>query len=255
MTRSFTLLAATILAISPTAFSQDLPKKIAIIKADDVRGVAKKWSRFFEISEEKGTKVSAGIICDSLQSDKGGYFKWLNELQSSGMVEFWNHGWDHKRWENEDRKELREFSGTGYEHQKRHFEEAQKHMKAVLGIAPNTFGAPFNSTDSDTVKVMAENSDMRLFFCNQGTKLKGKILAPMNLRGEHDGTGKPNFAKFKADYKKDRVTFTAIQFHPGAFQEKHFAEYAKILDFLIAEGWTFVLPSEYITTQNTLKMK
>ncbi len=41
-------------------------------------------------------------------------------------------------------------------------------------------------------------------------------------------------------------SFSAIQFHPNAFSDGHFTEYAKILDFLIAEGWTFMLPAEYV---------
>ncbi len=76
----------------------------------------------------------------------------------------------------------------------------------------------------------------------------------MNPRGEVDGTGKPNFAKFKAEYaQKKQPSFSAIQFHPGYFGDEHFKEYAKILDFLLADGWTFVLPSEYVDAQVPVK--
>ena len=80
----------------------DKPQKIAIIKADDVRGKNAKWDRFFAVSKERGVKVSAGIICNSLQGDKGDYFEWLRKHHASGFVEFWNHGWDHKQWETDD---------------------------------------------------------------------------------------------------------------------------------------------------------
>lgn len=70
----------------------------------------------------------------------------------------------------------------------------------------------------------------------------------MTLRGEHDGTGKPNFDKFKTDYISHKaVKLSAVQFHPGAFAPEHFTEYSKILDFLISEGWTFMLPTEYLS--------
>lgn len=78
--------------------------------------------------------------------------------------------------------------------------------------------------------------------------MKEKTLLPMSLRGEHDGTGKPNFEKFKEDYAKKAgpdLTFAAIQFHPMGFSEKGFQDYAAILDFLKSKGWTFMLPSEY----------
>ncbi len=248
--------AIAVFVTATNAYSQKAPEKIAIIKADDVRGVTASWNRFFAISDKKGVKVSAGIICNSLLEDKKGYYQWLKSYQASGKVEFWNHGWDHKRWKDESLKERREFKGTGYDHQKKHFEDAQNIMKSILGDAPNAFGAPFNSIDANTVKVMNENTDMRLFFCYNAKGLQHKVLAPMALRGEHDGTGKPNFAKFKADYQKKKpLKFAAIQFHPNGFRDKQFVEYTKILDFLIAEGWTFALPSEYVTLQDNIKKK
>ena len=232
------------------------PEKIAIIKADDIRGETEKWDRFFALSKEKGVKVAAGIICDSLQGDKKSYFDWLKHLQSTGWVEFWNHGWDHKRWKKNQGtdKELREFRGTGYTHQKKHFEDAQNRMKEVLGAAPVAFGAPYNAMDKDTVRVFEENTDLRLFFCYGKSKIPGKVPALMNLRGENDGTGKPNFKKFKEQYeKKGNLTFAAIQFHPNGFGEKQLVEYGKIIDFLIAEGWTFMLPREYVDLMDTMK--
>ncbi len=253
MNRLNILIAIAVLAISLPVIAQDKPRRIAIIKADDVRGITPKWDRFFNLSKEKGVKVSAGIICNSLQKDKKGYFNWLNKLKASGSVEFWNHGWDHKRWTTGEKK-VSEFGGSGYAHQKKHFDDSQKLMKKVLGVATVAFGTPYNAVDADTVKVMNQDANMRLFFSYRAQKLKGAVIAPMSLRGESDGTGKPNFQKFKAQYiQKKNISFTAIQFHPNAFSEKHFSEYSKILDFLIAEGWTFMLPAEYVAMADQRK--
>lgn len=239
---------AIMLFLANLSHSQEQPDKVAIIKADDIRGKTEKWDRFFALSKEKGVKVSAGIVCQTLNDEKSDYCDWLNTIKASGNVEFWNHGWDHKRWTTEDGKTLREFSGTGYEHQKRHFDQAQAIMKKVLGAAPVAFGAPYNAIDDDTVKVLNEDAGLLLFFGYRGKPVKNKLLAPMILRGEVDGAGKPSFEKFKDNYlKKKKLSFTAIQFHPNSFKDEHFAEYAKILDFLIAEGWSFSLPSEYLT--------
>lgn len=224
--------------------------KIAIIKADDVRRVQSTWTKFFAISKEKGIKVSAGIICNSLQGENKDYAEWLNEWQSTEEVEFWNHGWDHKRWGGNDKKQTKEFSRSGYEHQKKHFEDAQAAMEKVLGRAPLAFGAPFNAMDSDTDRVLGENKDLRAVFCYRKRGLGGNIPLPMALRGEIDGAGKPNFEKFKAAYdEKQGVMMSAIQFHPAGFSEAQFKEYGKIIDFLKAEGWTFILPSEYVALQ------
>jgi len=247
MNRFNILISIAVLAISLPVIAQGKPKKIAIIKADDVRGITPKWDRFFSLSKEKGVKVSAGIICNSLQNDKKGYFDWLNKHNASGSVEFWNHGWDHKRWTTGENKKISEFGGSGYEHQKKHFDDSQKLMKKVLGVATVAFGTPYNAVDADTVKVMNQDADMCLFFSYKTLKLTRAVIAPMSLRGESDGTGKPNFKKFKTDYgKKKGLSFAAIQFHPNGFQAKHFEEYGKILDFLISEGWTFMLPRDYV---------
>jgi len=224
------------------------PNKIIIIKADDLTGITSHWNRFFTMSKDKGVKVSAGIICNSLEGDKKDYVEWLKELQTSGWVEFWNHGWNHKRWTTDEGRDISEFGGSGYEHQKKHYADARKIMIDVLGITPETFGTPYNAKDTDTIRVMNEDETLRLFFCVSVDGLSNHIVpAPMNLNGEHDGTGKPNFEKFSAHYEqKKNETFAALQFHPNAFSEDHFSEYAKILDLLIADGWRFLLPTEYV---------
>lgn len=37
--------------------------------------------------------------------------------------------------------------------------------------------------------------------------------------------------------------------HLRGFGQAQFREYAKIIDYLQAEGWTFMLPSEYLALQ------
>jgi peptidoglycan/xylan/chitin deacetylase (PgdA/CDA1 family) len=227
---------------------------MVIIKADDVRGPTEKWDRFFALSTNKGVKVSAGIICESLQDEKPAYCAWLKKYQSSGLVEFWNHGWDHKKWEADKGKEVKEFAGSGYAHQKKHYQQSQAIMKKVLGVAPIAFGTPYNASDADTSKVMKEDPNLRLYFCNVGKAHESILSAQMILRGEPDGAGKPDFKKFKADYvSKKKVSFTVLQFHPNNFSDEHFSEYSKILDFMLAEGWTFVLPFEYVAHQEKKK--
>jgi len=69
----------------------------------------------------------------------------------------------------------------------------------------------------------------------------------MIFKGEHDGTGKPNFDKFKADYlSKKEIQFSAIQFHPGYFTKNRLEEFIKIIEFLKLEGWKFILSKDYV---------
>ncbi|RYD51588.1 MAG: DUF2334 domain-containing protein [Verrucomicrobiaceae bacterium] len=227
-------------------------KRIAIIKADDVTGVNPKWERFFKLAEEHGVPVSAGVIGNSFDKQDEKYDEWLKRWEATGKVEFWHHGWDHRRWDEQGQYKS-EFSGSGFDHQRDHLAKTQDAAKAALGKPFIAFGTPFNDMDVDTVKVLNASPELKMFFCRPQSEpakeLKDKILLPMNLQGENDGTGKPNFAKFKEVYEAKKadpsLTFCAFQFHPGAFAEEGFAEFSSIVEYLKAEGWAFMLPAEY----------
>ncbi|MES2658413.1 MAG: DUF2334 domain-containing protein [Verrucomicrobiota bacterium] len=233
-------------------------RRIAIIKADDVTGVHSKWERFFLLAEKHDVPVSAGVIADSFGKQDEKYVEWLKKWEATGKVEFWNHGWDHRRWEEEGQKKS-EFGGSGFEHQRNHLAKVQEAAKSALGKPFIAFGSPFNDMDSDTTKALNEFPELKMVFCRpeaEPTKdLKDKILLPMFLRGEDDGTGKPNFAKFKVEYEKKKadpsLNLCAFQFHPGVFSDQGFTEFVSIIEFLKAEGWTFMLPSDYAKLAGT----
>ena len=80
----FPILLAAGLALPAIAASP----RIAIVKADDVRGPNPKWDRCFEIAIEKDIKVSAGIIANSIEKRGTKYADWLKKWDTSGNVEF-----------------------------------------------------------------------------------------------------------------------------------------------------------------------
>lgn len=220
--------------------------KTAIIKADDIKKPTERWDLFFKMLNKKGVPVSAGIICNSLKEADTQYRKWLLKLQSTSQVEFWNHGWDHSRWNDAHNVQLCEFRGTDYADQKKHIADAQALMTEVLGITPVAFGAPYNAMDESTLQALNDFDDIRLIFSySEQSELNGKHCALMNLKGEHDGTGKPDYAKFKDQYQVSTDTScTAIQFHPDMFEETDLSEAEKIIDFMLADGWRFTLPKD-----------
>lgn len=248
MLYAFITIGTTFLSSAGALAKSNVPlQKIAIIKADDVRKISAEWDRFFALSKEKGVKISAGIVCNSLQLQKPDYISWLQSHHKSGWVEFWNHGWDHQRWETKEGLRMHEFNGSGYAHQKKHFDDAQSAMKKSFGVAPIAFGAPYNAVDSDTLRILHHSPDVHLLFTYKKKALHNTVQALMVLRGEADGTSKPNFEKFKRAYEKHpSLSFTALQFHPNGFDDRHFGEYANILDFMLDEGWVFMQPQEYV---------
>jgi len=249
-TRFSVLLGAALCStVLPTFAADPAPQKIVIVKADDMKNtLIPNWKKFFDVVEQKNIKASVGIICDSLETDKDGYFAWLKSVAATGRIEYWNHGWDHKAWKDAEQKDIQEFKGSGYDHQKQDLDKSQAATIAALGAPLHTFGAPYNGVDADTAKALAALPEFTMVFSyGKPPGYEGKLLLPMAIRGENDGTGKPNFEKFKAEYEKSgrNLTFSAIQFHPPYFSEEGLQNFAQIVDFLKAEGWTFMLPSEY----------
>ncbi len=241
-------------AISVSPEAADSQKRVVIIKADDLRVPNEKWKRFVRIIEEKDIKASIGLIAYGFPGYDSNAVQWTREQESSGRIEFWNHGWDHNIWKDDDGRKVSEFSRSGYEHQKANLEKSQRKMVKILGHSAQTFGAPFNAMDEDTIRVLEEMLELQgIFYYHKKEPLKSttmdsKSMLYMNLPGENDGVGKPNFQKFKKKYasKQEDVSFTALQFHPPYFSEEGFGEFEKIVDFLKAEGWVFMLPGEYL---------
>ena len=235
----------------------DAPR-LAIIKADDMRGLAPQWDRFIALAREKHVKVSIGVIVNSLERDpKGDYARWLADLAKAGDIEFWHHGWDHSLTKLNGAS-VWEFKNSGLPHQREHFQKALAVMKEKTGVDMTVFGSPNNAMDADTATALNAIPALTGVFCYADEAvctplLRGKVLMPMTLRGEADGTGKPVFEKFKEAYAKRPadLRFAAIQFHPPYFTDQALAEFGKIVDFLKAEGWVFVLPSEYMRAQAT----
>jgi len=222
-----------------------------MIKVDDLKSVRGKvhplWKKLVDFLKERKIKAGIGIICDSLEGDSPEYFKWIRDQQASGLIEFWNHGYDHKEWTEGDKK-LQEFKGTSYEHQKQHLTRANQLAREKLGFPFQSFGAPFNATDQNTVKALAEDPDIKIWLYgdlkNPGGKIVLDRVGSVNIENP---TFLPSLEKFMAGYAKypDREFFV-IQGHPAHWTEERFQQFVKIIDFLTAEKAVFTTPSDYV---------
>ena len=137
-----------------------------ILKIDDLRakcqGVSARWQKLVDFARERKLKLSIGILADSLESDDPGYLGWIKKQNATGQIEFWNHGYDHKKWKEGD-KEYLEFAGTSFERQKDHLDRANALAREKLGFAFETFGAPFNATDENTAKALKQSEDIKIW--------------------------------------------------------------------------------------------
>jgi peptidoglycan/xylan/chitin deacetylase (PgdA/CDA1 family) len=246
MTRFRILLLAASLVSAVTAAPAD-PAKIVVIKADDYRGLTPKWKQFIEASRELGASASIGVIVDGI-AGKAEEADAMRKLEAAGDIGFWNHGWDHRRWTDGKGKALSEFGGSGLDHQRKHLADAQAGLLAALGREEGVFGTPYNAFDKDTATAINATPAIRLFFANSplAARLLDKRVSLLEIIAEQDGTGKPNAAKFKASFPKGPAGPVSLQFHPAAFPADGIKEYKGIIRHLKSNGYTFLLPSEYI---------
>jgi peptidoglycan/xylan/chitin deacetylase (PgdA/CDA1 family) len=240
---------STVAGLNAEAAGQDASFKV-IFKLDDMiqRGgeVPGKWQRVYAYGVERPLPISIGIICNSLDGDYPDYFATLKAWNAGGLVEFWNHGFDHKQWQ-VDGARVREFSASGYAHQQQHFQRSQQLAEEKLNLVFTTFGAPFNSTDADTLTVLQETPEITAWLYgpkSAGGKTVLKRNYSVNLEVK---VGDIDFEAFKAAYSAKPVgKLLVLQGHPMGWDDGDFLAFTQIVDFLSDAGATFVLPRDCV---------
>ncbi|GAT32977.1 peptidoglycan/xylan/chitin deacetylase, PgdA/CDA1 family [Terrimicrobium sacchariphilum] len=227
---------------NPTRGKQ--PPKV-VIKLDDLKpaqggGISPQWQRVVDYARAKNAKLSIGIIAQFMESGNAEFFKWVQDLNAAGSVEFWHHGWDHAAEGN-----LKEFSGQPYERQKDHMTRANALAKEKLGFVFTSFGAPFNATDASTVKVLSEDSDITVWIYGDPRNPAGKtVLPPSPVMIET--RGRPDFEAFLEAYAHNRgIGSFAMQGHAGGWKDDAFDQFRAMVDFLQSQNAEFVFPRDF----------
>jgi peptidoglycan/xylan/chitin deacetylase (PgdA/CDA1 family) len=214
---------------------------VVVLKLDDLAtgggNVPRGWKRVTDFALERKIKITVGVIAQSLGTANPSYINYIKDLQKTGLVEFWFHGWDHKSWEADGQK-LQEFKGTSYEHQKASFVNSQALAKEKLGFTFSTFGSPFNGMDETTFKVFAEDPEMKVFLyakASDQAKIPGKvILERVGGVNIEDPLFVPNADKFITGYLKNAKgrSYFVIQGHPNQWNDERWAEFVRLVDYL-----------------------
>lgn len=254
-----TLLLAGFTGAAARAETPAITTTYVILKLDDVTNGTPQWRRTLDYLKSRNIKASAGIICDSLESGKQAYYDWLKEVQQTGLVEFWLHGYDHKQWK-EDGKDVWEFSGPSLDQQKEHIEKSQRLARQILGAPFAAFGAPFNRTDAATVQALAADPDIKVVLYGNPKDAadlpKALILdrTEMNIEAP---LFVPNSQKIRQDYEAMAGTRDCfvIQGHPNQWTDERFAEFKKLVEYLQSQGVVFTTPSEYLKTRQPDALK
>jgi peptidoglycan/xylan/chitin deacetylase (PgdA/CDA1 family) len=240
-----------------TPSGRNLPPYI-MIKIDDLVAnhgkVHPLWRKVVDYLKGRNIKCGIGIICNSLESDSPEYFQWIKDQHAGGLVEFWNHGFDHKSWE-EAGKKMFEFKGPSFEQQKQHLLRCNELAKQKLGFTLPAFGAGFNATDENTVKALAEDPDTKIWLYGDPKNPAGKVVLErvFNVNIENP-TFLPDVEKFKQGYAKNPTKdYFVIQGHPTHWNDERWAQFTQIIDFLVKENAVFTTPSEYVKLKKLAK--
>ena len=222
-----------------------------VLKLDDLvhtggKKVPVAWIRVADYLRGRNIQCAMGIICDSLEDDAPEFTDWIKAQHDGGLIEFWNHGFDHKEWV-ENGVTVQEFKGSGYDLQRDHFAHAQALAVQKLGFPLTTFGAPFNATDDSTVKVLEDTPEITVWLYGDTGHPAGKLV--MDRVGDvniENPLFVPSLARFIEGYNRypDREYFV-IQGHAAQWDAARFDQFTKIVDFLVSQKAIFITPSEF----------
>ena len=236
------------------------PPKI-VIKLDDLKPtkngkVHPHWLRVAEYAKAKNIKVSFGIITSGMATpDAAEFFQWVKDRNAEGSFEFWNHGWDHgDRVDAATGKKIQEFCGETYEYQKKHMTDSNLLAREKLGFPFVSFGAPFNAVDANTVKVLEEEPDIKVWMYGDAKNPAGKVILARDLIGIEYPTLLPSYSNFLENYAHNRGSgLHTMQGHPGGWGDDRWEQFVKIADFLIAQKAEFLLPRDFADAKDPAK--
>lgn len=242
-------LIALCFCVSLAAQTTQQPVKI-ILKLDDFPSHPVKCNINKEVMDflvEKNVKASFGLIAGFLNDSSSAilrpYLK-LKAKDKTALFEFWHHGLLHEK-----------FPELTPAEQKKRFEKADSLVRKKLGIQMHTFGAPFNSSDSVTIKVISENSNYKvLMFVNPKSSVNNKIMYLNNRVNMENGTGKPEFDFFVDNFNKaiaKNMPLMILQGHPNQYTTpEKLEQFKKIVQFLIDQKIQFTTPYEFYLENN-----
>lgn len=249
--------------VDPSSVPQRTVPPVVILKFDDVKQVKggtvhARWKRLADYLESKRIKGGFGVVCQTLEEATPEYVRWFAERRKAGFVEFWYHGYDHAT-HTVDGVVWNEFNKRSYEEQRDRTARSQELARTKLGFAFTAFGPTggvgSGSFDANTLRVMAEDPDLRVMmypqpFDDLGRKVDAEgrltILDRVWAVNLESAVGVPDFQSFLRGYAANlEREYFVLQGHPAAWDDARFAEFGRIIDFLVARRAEFLGPTEF----------
>ncbi|MFV0337704.1 MAG: DUF2334 domain-containing protein [Chthoniobacterales bacterium] len=220
-----------------------------LLKLDDMVSkdgtVPGRWKKLKAYTDSQNIPISVGVITNSLEEDSPKYIEELKKWHADGNVEFWNHGYDHRRWD-EDGIEIAEFGGSGLEHQREHIAKGQRLAHEKLGFRFVTFGAPFNRIDSDTITALDAHPEISFWLYGLESENSARNVLKRHPKiNMEEPVIRPNFKAFYENYATSEAEdLLILQGHPPHWEENDFEQFTKIIERLKKDNARFILPRD-----------
>lgn len=141
-----------------------------------------------------------------------------------------------------------EFKNLPLENQYNHLKQTQNLAKQKLGFEFVTFGAPYNQTDSSTVKVLNQFSEIEHWFYPHKQAIKTTKKVALNrisaLNIEYPVHNPSFYYLWNNLYFHRNAKLIVLQGHPMSWDQKRFEEYKKIINYLKQKGYSFKSPKQ-----------
>ncbi len=236
------------LAFVPPLAAAD--SQIILLKLDDVIAprvsstpVSPRWMKTAEFLRTQNIKGAFGIITESLEKDNAAYFQWIKDTQKAGLIEFWMHGYHLKK-----AGEPGEFEhGTAAE-QRAILEKGARLAKEKLGFDLPAFGPHWSGTTEATDEAMEAVPSITIWLYGPKKPKHFTRLSIERVMALENPTFVPDAVKFKSFYEAKAATreVLVLQGHPEQWDDKRWAGFVEIIEFLKLKQVVFMTPSQYL---------
>ncbi len=232
-------------ALAPLSAADRARPRRVMLKLDDVSLRSyRRYDRVVKFLAEKDIVAGFGVIVSSLEAAPADYVDWLkrNARENGGRVEFWNHGWDHAM---DGKLKIDEFKGSGLAHQRENLAKSQDVFRERTGLSMCALGTAGNSWDANTSTVLSERPEIRVWLYGNPRDDGGKVVLRRSFNLE-SSVGRISFDKFAEGYSKHRLDdYAVLQGHPNMWNDQSWAAFKKVVEQLLADGWTFATPRDF----------
>lgn len=240
---------------------------VVILKADDLGDTTQNWNRFIKILIDDSINAGIGVISRNVGINSVSEIRRISTVkQKNGypIVEFWNHGYDHKSLKPND--EQTEFYNTNFNYQHSHVSLAQHFFSDTLHLTSHSFGAPHNRTQLLTQDVVEKFPEINVWqhygktekYNHSGWKdPKYKVIHETDkhlvLSIDYISYKRFNINDMMKNYNNDsKKPYIVIQIHPAAWDNETFEKFENIVHFYKeSHRATFMTPYQYYNFLHT----